>query len=157
MPYPSPRTYPSPFTYTGVLPYDVTGYKVLPRHYKLRPADPRGERLWLYYGIDKGVSILKNQDGSYYQTEYPTTDQIDACAVIYMGGHETPITADEATALANAGYADCIFDNYGDLVVIPGAPAPSGPSGPTDPGSGDGSTTPSGYGVAPYGAYGYGT
>ncbi|MDE2469286.1 MAG: hypothetical protein KGL35_11220 [Bradyrhizobium sp.] len=71
---------------------------------KLRPADPQGERLWLYYGIDQGISIIKNQDGTYTEQMFPTTDQINAAAFVYMGGHEYVVDDAEYAALVAAGY-----------------------------------------------------
>jgi hypothetical protein len=71
---------------------------------KRRPADPQGERLWVYYGTDQGISVIKHMDGTYTQQTYPTTDQINAAAFVYMGGHEYEVDDAEYAALVAAGY-----------------------------------------------------
>lgn len=48
--------------------------------------------------------MLKAHDGSYRTVDYPTQDEIAASAAVYLGGHIYEVSADEASALTNAGY-----------------------------------------------------
>lgn len=81
---------------------------------KLRPPDPQGERLWIYFGLDYGISVLKNQDGSYFQTQYPSTDEINVAAAVYLGGHEYIVDDDEYASLVAAGYGPFFAEDNPD-------------------------------------------
>lgn len=124
-------------------------YIFKPPHYKVGPADPKGERLWLYFKLDKGISIIKGWDGTYTQAEYPSTDDFNNNAFIFLGGHEYVVSDDEATALTAAGFTDLTSDPDGipedtTPVFIPPPPPPPGPTDPSDYGLG-------GYGLGVYG------
>lgn len=79
-------------------------YIFRPPQVQMQPADPKRERLWEFYGFAQGISVLKQHDGSYLQTAFPTTDNIDAALITYLGGHEYVVDAAEAAALTAAGY-----------------------------------------------------
>lgn len=83
-------------------------YFFTPPAQKLRmQPDPPYDRLWDWYSIDVGSSILKI-DGQYVQFPYPTQDQVNAATVAYIGGHIYQIGKTEAQALTAAGYANFI-------------------------------------------------
>jgi len=56
------------------------------------------------FKIRRGMSILKNMDGSYSTVRFPALTDIEAAAAVYMGGHEYPLTSQEVTDLTAAGY-----------------------------------------------------
>jgi hypothetical protein len=64
--------------------------------------------LFSRYKLRRGMSVLKNQDGTYSLVRYPAQTEIEAAKVCYLGGHIYDITDDEATALTAAGYGDYI-------------------------------------------------
>lgn len=63
--------------------------KALYRHFRPKPS---------------GITVLKDQGGNYSQVVCPTSDQVDAAAIAYVGGHEYDVSVDEAAALTAAGY-----------------------------------------------------
>lgn len=63
------------------------------RHFKLRAL---------------GQTVLKATDGTYETVSYPEQDQIDAAAIVYLGGHIYEISDEEADELTDAGYGDWI-------------------------------------------------
>lgn len=60
---------------------------------------------WLFarYTLTRGVSVLKI-DGEYYEIRFPTQDDMASADIVYQGGHEYPVSADEAADLEAAGY-----------------------------------------------------
>lgn len=77
--------------------------------YILRPPTvyeaPMGDGpLFSRYKIRRGMSILKNLDGSYSTVRFPAQTDIEASAGVYMGGHEYPLSGQEVTDLTAAGY-----------------------------------------------------
>ena len=65
---------------------------------------PAGEgRLFSRYRLVRGISVLK-VDGVYYQLRYPSTEEIAAAQVAYIGGYSYPVDATEKAALEAAGY-----------------------------------------------------
>jgi hypothetical protein len=77
--------------------------------YLFRPPTVRegpagGSRLFEFYKLDKGVTVVKRQDGSFYQVRYPSDVELLEALTYYMGGHDHTITDAEATDLTNAGY-----------------------------------------------------
>lgn len=61
-------------------------------------------RLYSHLDIPTGVSVLKLNSGAYVQIEGPSPEQIEDAAVVYLGGRSYEVDADEAVALAAAGY-----------------------------------------------------
>lgn len=55
------------------------------------------------YRISRGITVLK-EAGVYRQVRYPSQAECSAADVVYLGGHEYPITQAEAVALTAAGY-----------------------------------------------------
>lgn len=68
------------------------------------PESARGDRLWCRYSIPVGLTVLKSASGGYSTVEHPSTEQIDAAAITYLGGHVYEISAEEAASLTAAGY-----------------------------------------------------
>jgi len=60
---------------------------------------------WLFarYTLTRGVSVLKI-DGVYYEIRFPTQDDIAEADITYQGGHEYPVSDEEAADLQAAGY-----------------------------------------------------
>jgi hypothetical protein len=111
------------------------------------PAEVK-DRLWLYYRMDVGLTVLKHQDGSYENVQFVSQDQVAAAAEVYLGGHEYTIRQPEALALYNAGYGDNLSADPRDIDVIGPDPDPTPDPVVVDPmGFGQG-----GFGVGPFGA-----
>ncbi len=60
---------------------------------------------WLFarYTRVQGVSVLKI-NGSYVEMRFPSQDDFALAEVVYQGGHEYPVSAEEAASLQAAGY-----------------------------------------------------
>lgn len=60
---------------------------------------------WLFarYTLPRGITVLKI-DGMYYEMRYPTQDDMAIAEVVYQGGHEYNVSAEEAAELEGAGY-----------------------------------------------------
>lgn len=54
--------------------------------------------------ITHGYTVLKDASGNYRQVTYPTSDDIAAATIAYLGGHEYTVSPAEAAALTAAGY-----------------------------------------------------
>lgn len=68
-----------------------------------RPTCPTS-RLYASIDIPTGVTVLKQTSGAYVQVECPSSEQIEDAAAVYLGGRSYEVSADEALALAAAGY-----------------------------------------------------
>ena len=65
---------------------------------------PAGEgRLFGFFRLTRGVSVLKI-DGQYYQTRFPSSEEVKAAQVAYIGGYSYEVSAGEKAALEAAGY-----------------------------------------------------
>lgn len=65
---------------------------------------PAGEgRLFSRYRLVRGISVLK-VDGQYYQTRYPSSEEVQAAQIAYIGGYSYTVSAAEKTMLEAAGY-----------------------------------------------------
>lgn len=74
---------------------------------------PVGDRgLFRFYTYDVGVSVLKEQDGSYRLVETPSEDDQTNADIVYLGGHVHLVSDEEAANLSAAGFGD-------GLVLIP--------------------------------------
>lgn len=60
--------------------------------------------LHIRYGIHRGISILKRQNGTYYSTRYPALTEIEEAAAYYRGGAKHPISLTVANELIAAGF-----------------------------------------------------
>lgn len=95
--------------------------------YWVRPGDPgydgpdgyafspptRPERidckgLFRYYTLDEGYTLVK-RDGYYHPYINPTDDDLVDADAVYLGGHITIVSPQEASELVNAGYGSCLF------------------------------------------------
>ena len=60
-------------------------------------------RLFQFYKLDRGITIVQNANGDYLQIRYPVDDSLDNYPQVYRGGYQ--YTVDDATreALINGG------------------------------------------------------
>lgn len=66
---------------------------------------PAGED-WLTarFGIHRGVTLIKRQDGTIYATRYPAQTELEDAERFWMGGHRHPLSAADAADLIDAGF-----------------------------------------------------
>ena len=65
---------------------------------------PAGEgRLFGRYRLVRGISILKI-DGEYYETRFPSSEEVEAADEAYIGGYSYIVSPGEKAALEAAGY-----------------------------------------------------
>jgi hypothetical protein len=65
---------------------------------------PAGEGpLFSRYRLVRGISVLKI-DGVYYEMRYPSSEEVEAADVAYMGGYSYEVSPGEKDALEEAGY-----------------------------------------------------
>jgi hypothetical protein len=62
-----------------------------------------GHRLFYYYKMSKGISVLKI-DGQYVQIREPSQDEEALATEFYLGGHEYPVSDAIAAELIAAGF-----------------------------------------------------
>ena len=69
-----------------------------------------GHRLFYFYKLTKGISIVRDEDG-YHQIRYPLDEDLKTYFEVYLGGREH--TVDEATkARLIAGGVGVTEDNF---------------------------------------------
>jgi len=76
---------------------------------------PIGEhRLFYFYKMDRGITIVQKLSGGYAQIRYPMDGDLDSYPVVYRGGYE--YTVDDATreALIN-GNVGVTTENFTEL------------------------------------------
>jgi hypothetical protein len=73
---------------------------------------PAGEhRLFYFYKIDRGITIVKNTNGNWMQIRYPVDENLETYPVVYRGGYN--YTVDDATkASLIAGGVGVTEDNF---------------------------------------------
>ena len=54
-----------------------------------------GHRLFYFYKLDRGITIVRDIDGDYSQVRYPLDEELKDYVEVYLGGREH--TVDEAT------------------------------------------------------------
>lgn len=65
---------------------------------------PAGEgRLFSRYRLTRGITVLKI-DGEYYEVRNPSSEDVQAAQIAYVGGYSYPVDATEKAALEAAGY-----------------------------------------------------
>ena len=65
---------------------------------------PAGEgRLFSRFRLVRGITVLKI-DGSYYETRFPSSEEIADADVAYIGGYSYEVDAAEKADLEAAGY-----------------------------------------------------
>lgn len=62
-----------------------------------------GGRLFSRYRLVRAVTVLKI-DGEYYEVRYPSSEEVNAADIAYIGGGTYPVDATEKAALEAAGY-----------------------------------------------------
>lgn len=62
--------------------------------------------LHVRYGIHRGITIIRRQDGTYYETRYPAQTELEESAAFYMGGYIHRLPEGVAQELIDAGYGD---------------------------------------------------
>ena len=60
-------------------------------------------RLFSRYRLVRGITVLK-VDGEYYQTRFPSSEEVEAADEAYIGGYSYEVSAGEKAALEAAGY-----------------------------------------------------
>lgn len=66
-------------------------------------------RLWWFYRLDRGISIVKTSEG-YYETRSVSQEEMDTAEVVYLGGHEYEVSDAEAAELTTAGYGSYLTE-----------------------------------------------
>lgn len=65
---------------------------------------PAGEgRLFSRYRLVRGITVLK-VDGIYYEMRWPSSEEVEAAEVAYIGGYSYEVDATEKASLEAAGY-----------------------------------------------------
>jgi hypothetical protein len=65
---------------------------------------PAGEgRLFGRYRLVRGITVLKIQ-GEYYEMRYPSSEEVQAAEIAYIGGYSYEVSEGEKAALEAAGY-----------------------------------------------------
>ena len=65
---------------------------------------PLGEgRLFSRFRLVRGITVLK-VDGEYIEVRYPSTEEVQAADIAYMGGYSYEVSASEKADLEAAGY-----------------------------------------------------
>ena len=65
---------------------------------------PAGEGvLFSRYRLVRGISVLKT-NGVYTETRYPSSEEVEAADIAYIGGYTYEVDATEKAALEAAGY-----------------------------------------------------
>ena len=62
-----------------------------------------GNHLFARYTRKQGVTVYR-LDGEFYEDRFPAQDDLDLADLIYLGGHEYIVTANEKAALESVGY-----------------------------------------------------
>jgi hypothetical protein len=69
----------------------------------LEELESDGHPLFSRIRIPHGVTVLKI-DGDYQEVRYPSSEEVDAADIAYIGGYSYEVDATEKTALEAAGY-----------------------------------------------------
>ena len=62
-------------------------------------------RLWQFYGLERGISVVKTEEG-YYETQSVSQEEMDEALAVYIGGSEYVVDDAEAADLTAAGYSE---------------------------------------------------
>ena len=63
---------------------------------------PIGEhRLFYFYKLDRGVTIVRNTTGGYSQIRYPVDNELDNYPEVYRGGYQYTVNEATREALIN--------------------------------------------------------
>jgi hypothetical protein len=69
----------------------------------LEELESDGHPLFSRIKVPHGITILKIDD-EYYEVRYPSSEEVDAADIAYIGGYSYEVTSTEKTALEAAGY-----------------------------------------------------
>lgn len=75
-----------------------------------------GSRLFLRVSIDRGLTVIKRENDTYYESRFPAQTELEAAADFWLGGHVYTIDSDTRDELVAAGYGANIT-----VAVLPGA------------------------------------
>lgn len=73
-----------------------------------RPVRVDTKGLWRYYTLDEGYTLVK-RDGFYHTYIAPGDDELAGADAVYLGGHITIVSPQEASELTAAGYGAFLF------------------------------------------------
>ena len=76
----------------------------------VREGPAGGHRLFYFYKLDRGITIIKS-DGEYYQVRYPTEEDLLTYEEVYRGGYNHTVNATTKAALI-AGGVGITEDNF---------------------------------------------
>jgi len=62
-----------------------------------------GNYLFARYTRKQGVTVYR-LDGEFYEDRFPAQDDLDQADLVYIGGHQYIVSADEKAALESVGY-----------------------------------------------------
>lgn len=63
-----------------------------------------GNRLFLRVAIDRGLTVIKRQAGTYYESRFPAQTELEEAADFWLGGHVATIDQETRDDLVAAGY-----------------------------------------------------
>ena len=69
-----------------------------------------GHRLFHFYRLTKGISIIK-ENGEYYQVRYPVDEDLSTYEEVYRGGYQHTVN-DATKAALIAGGVDVTEENF---------------------------------------------
>lgn len=70
-----------------------------------------GHRLFEFYRLDRGITIVRETDGSYAQARYLEDEILDTFPEVYAGGYEYEVSEQTKNALI-AGNVGVTEDNF---------------------------------------------
>lgn len=73
-------------------------------------------RLLIRVKIDRGLTVIKRQAGTYYESRFPSQVELEEAADYWLGGHVYTLNQATRDALVAAGYGA-----YITVAVLPGA------------------------------------
>lgn len=68
------------------------------------------DRFLVRVSMARGITIAKRTDGTFYETRFPSLDELLGLEEFWMGGHVHVISAQTAAELAAAGYGAYITE-----------------------------------------------
>jgi len=74
--------------------------------------------MWFCNNVERGLTVLK-KDGVYTTVDFPYQGDCDDADICYLGGHIYDVDDDEAAALENAGYGDCLSQHDWSFLDLP--------------------------------------
>jgi len=87
----------------------MTDYIFTPPTVEEGPAG--GHRLFYFYKLDRGITIVRTTSGSYQQIRWPDQDDLPTYPEVYRGGYKYTVSAAKRTELIN-GNVGVTEDNF---------------------------------------------